>query len=132
MPTKATTRTKAASAKSGATKRTATKATATELDPRFAPIVEAFARDRAVTTGGMFGNVSLKVNGKVFAMVVKGMLVTKLPRARVDALVAAGEGVYFDPGHGRLMKEWIAVPPGDALWRALAEESHRFVKQARR
>ncbi len=38
----------------------------------------------------------------------KGKFVVKLPRQRVDALVATGEGERFDPGHGRLMKEWIA------------------------
>jgi hypothetical protein len=32
----------------------------------------------------------------------------KLPRERVDELVEAGAGHRFDPGHGRLMKEWVA------------------------
>ena len=42
------------------------------------------------TTG--FGSSALKVNNKIFAMLVGGKLVVKLPRQRVDALIAAGEG----------------------------------------
>jgi hypothetical protein len=47
----------------------------------------------------------LSVNGKIFAMLVKGKLVVKLPKQGVDELVAARAGTYFDPGHGRLMKQ---------------------------
>jgi len=43
----------------------------------------------------------LSVNGKIFAMLVRGKLVVKLPKQRVDELVAARVGTYFDPGHGR-------------------------------
>ena len=39
-----------------------------------------------------FGSTSLKTNGKIFAMLVKGRLVVKLDRKRVDELVAAGRG----------------------------------------
>lgn len=54
--------------------------------------------------------------------------VVKLPRARVDELIAAGEGKRFDPGHGRLMKEWLAVDPASRkLWLALAREAMEFV-----
>lgn len=98
------------------------------VDPGFAPIAEAFARDREVSRGKMFGSVGLKVNGKVFAMLVKGAFVAKLPKERVDELVSAGEGRHFDPGHGKLMKEWIAVRGGKTPWLDLAREAHRFVK----
>jgi hypothetical protein len=70
----------------------------------------------------------LRVGGKIFAMMVRGRFVAKLPRARVDALVAAGQGDRFDPGHGRVMKEWISVAEGDEDWLALAREAYRFVK----
>lgn len=59
----------------------------------------------------MFGSSGLKINGKVFAMLVKGDLVVKLPRESVDELIAGGSGVAFDPGHGRVMKEWVRVEP---------------------
>lgn len=98
------------------------------VDPSFAPIVEAFAKDRQVAQGKMFGSLGLKVNGKVFAMLVKGKFVAKLPSTRVEALVGAGEGDYFDPGHGKRMREWVSVPSGKAAWLELAREAHRFVK----
>jgi hypothetical protein len=75
-----------------------------------------------------FGSTSLKTNGKIFAMLVKDRLVVKLDRRRVDALVASGAGVRFDPGHGRLMKEWLDVESdSDETWLALAVESESFV-----
>ncbi len=58
----------------------------------------------------------LSLNGKIFAMQVKGKLVVKLPKQRVDELVAARVGTCFDPGHGRLMKEWISIPAGKPNW----------------
>lgn len=69
-----------------------------ELDPLFVPLARAFEKDREVTVGKMFGSVGLKVNGKVFAMVVKGRFVAKLPKHRVDELVASKHGAHFDPG----------------------------------
>jgi hypothetical protein len=42
--------------------------------------------------------------------------------------VAAGAGEYFDPGHGRLMKEWVAIAGHGVPWIALAREAHAFVK----
>jgi TfoX/Sxy family transcriptional regulator of competence genes len=70
----------------------------------------------------------LSVNGKIFAMLVRGKLVVKLPKQRVDDLVAGRAGTYFDPGHGRLMKQWISVPAGKLNWVELAREAYRFVK----
>jgi hypothetical protein len=51
----------------------------------------------------------LKINGKIFAMVTHGRLVVKLPSPRFAALVSERLGEPFDPGHGRLMKEWISL-----------------------
>jgi len=116
---------KSAKPPGGAKKKAATPV---EIEPRFAPVVEAFAKDSHVTCGKMMASVGLKVNGKIFAMLVKGELVAKLPKDRVDALVATGNGHHFDPGHGRLMKEWVAVAPGKAPWLDLAREAHRYVE----
>ena len=99
-----------------------------EFDPLFALIARAFEKDRDVTVGKMFGSAGLKVNGKVFAMVVRGRFVAKLPRLRVDELVGSGRGEQFDPGHGKLMKEWVLVPAGKSSWPELAREAYRFVK----
>ena len=98
----------------------------------FEAIVEAVAGDPRVTKAKMFDAQVLKVGGKVFAMIVKGKLVVKLPRNRVEALIASGEGERFDPGHGRLMKEWLAVEPRDeGKWLSLAEEARDFVAARR-
>jgi hypothetical protein len=75
-----------------------------------------------------FGAGALKVNGKIFAMPVRGALVVKLPRARVTALVESGAGEYFDPGHGRLMREWVSLRGRERSWIDLAREARDFVK----
>lgn len=95
-------------------------------------VVDAFAKDRQVTCGKMMSAVGLKVKGKIFAMMWRGKLVVKIRKPRVDTLVSAGKGENFDPGHGRLMKEWIAVPPGNVPWIELAKEAYEFVKQGAR
>jgi hypothetical protein len=79
-----------------------------------------------------FGSTSLKTDGKIFAMLVNGRLVVKLDRRRVDELVEAGEGRRFDPGHGRLMKEWLDLDSMSAsLWTSLATEAEAFVARRR-
>jgi hypothetical protein len=101
------------------------------IDPRFAPVVKAFAKDRGVTHGGQgkgFGSSGLKVNGKLFALMSsRGLFVAKLPRARVEELTRLGQGRPFDPGHGRLMKEWLELDGGEAAWLGLAREARNFV-----
>jgi hypothetical protein len=99
------------------------------VDPRFAPVVKALTKDRGVTYGGKgFGSSGLKVDGKLFAMISsRGLFVAKLPRERVEELVRGRKGRPFDPGHGRLMKEWIELDAGEASWIALAREARQFV-----
>jgi hypothetical protein len=61
-------------------------------------------------------------------MLVKDHFVVKLPRTRVDELVASGTGDRFDPGHGRVMKEWLTIgPEAEADWVSLAKEAMEFV-----
>src|SRR3954465_9402882 len=94
-----------------------------DVDPSFAPVVDAFARDPHVSRKRMFSSNSvLTVNGKIFAMLARGKFVAKLPKVRVDELVNGGNGEQFNPGHGRLMKEWVAMEAGEADWIALARE----------
>jgi TfoX/Sxy family transcriptional regulator of competence genes len=97
---------------------------------RFQPVVKAFATDNNVTPCGRFGSVSLKIQDKVFAMLVKGKFVVKLPKDRVAELVATAGAEYFDPGHGRLMKEWVALADQQERWIALAKEARDFVGAA--
>jgi hypothetical protein len=100
-----------------------------EVDSRFVPVVDAFAKDRNVSQGKMMSSYCLKVNGKIFAMFGKGRFVAKLPKKRVDELVSGGKAERFDPGHGRQMKEWIAFAAGDAHWIDLAREAYQFVER---
>lgn len=104
---------------------------------RFAALAETFAGEPGVDFGQGakkgFGSSALKVNGKIFAMVsAADEFVVKLPRARVDELEASGVGKKFDPGHGRLMKEWLALSAKSTRqWDGLAREALRFVDGAR-
>jgi hypothetical protein len=100
-----------------------------KIDPAFAPLVAAFADDAQVSRKRMFGSSNvLSVNRKIFAMLTRGKLVVKLPRARVDAIVGDGKGEQFDPGHGRLMKEWVSVGAEAGDWVELAQEAYEFVR----
>lgn len=102
--------------------------TQTAADSLFESVADALLGDSTITKAKMFGSQGLKVGGKVFAMVVKGKLVVKLPEGRVTALIAAGKGERFDPGHGRPMKEWVAIEQrAEREWRRLVEEARDFV-----
>lgn len=99
---------------------------------RLDEIAQAFAKDRAVSreTRKGFGSGALKVNGKIFAMVSsRDEFVVKLPRERTAALVDGGTGVFFEPGPGRLMKEWLAMDAEQKRpsWLELAHEARAFV-----
>ena len=80
-----------------------------------------------------FGNGTLQAGGRIFAMRNAGGLALKLPAARVAVLLAAGDGVPFDAGKGRPMKEWVVIPwQSDAEWLALAEEALVFAGATRK
>ena len=83
-----------------------------------------------VTEGTGFGAMpGLRVSGKIFAMLIGDELVVKLPRDRVDELIVSGVGRRFDPGHGRLLKEWATVPAtASRRWAGLVEEALVFVR----
>ncbi len=95
-------------------------------------VVKALSTHPGVSVGSRgkgFGSSALQAGGRIFAMLsAKGRFVVKLPKARVDALVASGDGERFDPGHGRVMKEWLALDPTSAAsWLVLAREALEFV-----
>lgn len=112
---------------------------ATTPEERFDALIEALLNldNGGVTLGSPgkkgFGSSALQIGSKIFAMLSNGRLVVKLPRQRVDALVAAGAGERFEPRHdGRFMKEWLAlVPTSTEDWLSLARESMEFVGQSR-
>lgn len=99
----------------------------------FQQIIDSFANDEDVIFGGGkgFGSAALKIKGKLFAMISsRGQFVAKLPGIRVKELIASGLGGHFDPGHGRLTKEWLAVDGNFTIWKDLANEARRYVGRA--
>ena len=101
-----------------------------EIVPSFAAVVAAFAGNRQVIRKRMFSSENvLTVQGKIFAMFTRGKFVAKLSKERVDEIVSAGKGERFNPGHGRLMKEWVALDTQTESWVALALEAYEFVKR---
>jgi hypothetical protein len=103
----------------------------TSPEERYDELVERWIQVAGVTPPGQsagFGSGSLRIHGKIFAMFVRGQLVVKLPRTRVDALVAAGEGTRFDANKGTPMKEWLSLAPASPLdWTGLSGEAFTFV-----
>jgi hypothetical protein len=74
-----------------------------------------------------FGSTGLSIGGKIFAMRVRGKLVIKLPKARVDVLIERRVGERFELGQKR-MKEWVALSPtSEENWLSLAREAMEFV-----
>jgi len=105
-------------------------------ETKYAELVDAISKRSGVTRvseGKGFGSSGqLKVDGRIFAMLVRGELVLKLPRGRVDELVARREGVHFDAGKGKPMREWFVLSPTSRQrWLPLAEEAFDFVKEKR-
>lgn len=104
-------------------------------EERFADLVDDLIGTPGVTPprgGGGFGRSALRYENKIFAMFVRGRLVLKLPAPRVDALVAAGEGVRFDANKGTAMKEWLSLDPDSGLeWLKLAQEALGFARGGR-
>jgi hypothetical protein len=103
---------------------------------RYADLVAQFAGRQGITNiseGKGFGSSGqLKVGGRIFAMLVRGELVLKLPRPRIDELVEHGEGIRFDAGKGKPMREWFVLSPtSKKRWLPLAEEALEFVREAK-
>jgi TfoX/Sxy family transcriptional regulator of competence genes len=94
----------------------------------FSKVVAALGSEPGVSRGKMFGSEGLKVAKQVFAMEVKGKLVVKLSAERAAELRDAGLAEAFDPGHGRPMKQWIAVDTSSKVdWLKLSREALDFV-----
>lgn len=98
---------------------------------QFEIVVTHFAKRRGVTapTGGSgFGKAALRVDGRIFAMLVRDEFVVKLPRERVAEIIAAGKGRAFDANKGTPMREWLVAATPAKSWVGLAEEALAFVR----
>src|SRR5258708_38890908 len=101
-------------------------------DERYESLVKSILASSPATRigeGKGFGSTGqLKVDGKIFAMLVRGELVLKLPGNRVDALVAAGDGERFDAGKDKPMREWFVLSINSRKsWLRLAKEAMELV-----
>jgi hypothetical protein len=83
--------------------------------------------------GSGFGRGTLRYQGKIFAMLVRGRLVVKLPATRVTELINFGAGQHFDANKGTPMKEWLSLDPDSELdWLDLAHEALDFAQASAR
>jgi hypothetical protein len=79
--------------------------------------------------GTIMGGRCARVAGEFLALVdFKGSgLVVKLPRNRVDELIASGAGQPFAPA-GKIFREWVAIARCDpGVWEGLLREGISFV-----
>jgi hypothetical protein len=85
--------------------------------------------ETAVRKKGL-GALAVCVDERMFAALSSDeQLVVRLPRQRVEELIAYGRGARFVPGHGQPMQEWFVAAPGTEVdWLSLAEEALSFVR----
>ena len=106
-----------------------------EPDSRYEDLIDGLLGSDGVTPprgGGGFGRSAVRFQDKIFVMLVRGRLVLKLPAARVDDLIAAGDGVRFDANKGTPMREWFSLDPESGLpWLPLAREALDNARSAR-
>jgi hypothetical protein len=90
------------------------------------------AHDGVETGTGFGGNPGLRLDGRIFAMLVGEDLVVKLDPGLVSRLVGSDGAFAFDAGKGRPMRAWLRVPfgssPGGLTWEELVETAFRAAK----
>lgn len=80
--------------------------------------------------GRMFGAEGLRVRGKIYAFITsEGVLVVKLPTARIDELVEGGAAERMRM-RGSALREWAELVPttGAECWRSVIDEARSFVQ----
>ena len=93
----------------------------------FAQVIEELGNEPGVVERTGFGKMpGLRVEGRIFAMLVEDELVVKLPAARCSELVEDG-AAPFVIGR-RQMREWVSVGRGASDWPGLAREALLFVR----
>lgn len=82
-----------------------------------------FGPKKMLTATGITGP-----NGKVFAALLRGRLMLKLPAERVDELETSLDGERLRAKGKSPMREWITIgAEHHERWPELVDEAHRFV-----
>ena len=90
-----------------------------------------FMNDDEVVVNSGKGAQGIKFNNKMFIMFYKGDLLIKLSPDRIVKLIESGNGLAFDPGTGKVMKDRILIPHlKKDLWISLCEESKRYIMES--
>lgn len=100
-----------------------------DAEAAFEAVAKRFADDGDVQAGTGFGSVrGLRVRGKIFAMLMDGALVVKLPAQRCAAIVEGGGGRPLAVGR-RTMREWVVLEGVEpAAWPELADAAYAYVR----
>jgi hypothetical protein len=96
----------------------------------FWELATPYLSNDGIDEGTMMGSRCLRVGGEFTGMIHSktGELILKLPRGRVDELVASGKTEAFAP-NGRVFKEWTLVPRSDRrTWKRLIDEAVEFAR----
>ena len=98
-------------------------------DELFWDVAEPMIGSGKIVEGELMRSRCVRVGKEFLAMPEyrTGDLVVKLPRERVDELIAGGDGLAFAPAK-KVFREWVQVPARDAaLWQGLLDEGYEFV-----
>lgn len=88
----------------------------------YAKLAAAFLKEKGVSQSDRFGK-GLRLKDKVFAMLVRGELVVKLPETEVAKLIGQKSAKPFMHGK-KVMKEWLVVEGADlASWKKIARQA---------
>ena len=108
-----------------------------DVQDRFEALVDQVGAEPGVQLPGSsgsrgFGSRALRLHGSVFAMVVSGCVVLKLPAERVAGLIESGRGGPFGNGTRKPMREWVTLLDEDpAATVSLGREALEFARARR-
>ena len=98
-------------------------------DELFWDLAEPMIGSGKIIEGELMRSRCVRVGKEFLAMpeYQTGDLVVKLPRERVDELIANGDGLAFAPAK-KVFREWVLVPTRDKkLCKGLLDEGFEFV-----
>ena len=104
---------------------------------RYAQLIATLSSRPGVSTALVrnkgLGPTALCLAGEIFAVLSsQAQLIVRLPRYRVDLLVAVGHGARFELFRGQRLSEWFVAGLGmEWDWLQLAEEALSFAAKAR-